>query len=230
MYTYMRNDTPDEWGIKKLQEKILEIAVYVDAFCDENGIEYCLMGGSALGAVRHGGFIPWDDDLDFFMTPDNYEKFVRLFEEKGDKNKFFLEPFGHIDNMITLGKVRAKNTTYIAAGVLFGNRTNDNTPVTAYTSQGAAPPYSTTANTQSNDAIAAIDKSTTSTKEPSRRSTTPSALSIAHTVSFLVSFFTDIVRSYQQQEIRSPPQHSQQQSAQSRPEQISQPEQPPPVV
>ena len=113
MYTYMRNDTPDEWGIKKLQEKILEIAVYVDAFCDENGIEYCLMGGSALGAVRHGGFIPWDDDLDFFMTPDNYEKFVRLFEEKGDKNKFFLEPFGHIDNMITLGKVRAKNTTYI---------------------------------------------------------------------------------------------------------------------
>ena len=118
VYTYMRNDTSDYWGIKRLQEKILEIAVYVDKFCEENEIEYCLMGGSALGAIRHGGFIPWDDDLDIFMTPDNYEKFVRLFEEKGDKDSYFLEPFGHFDNMITLGKVRAKNTTYIEESLL----------------------------------------------------------------------------------------------------------------
>lgn len=109
----MRKETPDDWGIKKLQEKILEIAVYIDKFCEENDIQYCLMGGSALGAIRHSGFIPWDDDLDFFMTADNYEKFVKLFEEKGDKDRFFLEPFGHFDNMVTLGKVRAKNTTYI---------------------------------------------------------------------------------------------------------------------
>ena len=113
MYRYMRNDTQDDWGIKKLQEKILEIAVYVDKFCEENGIEYCLMGGSALGAIRHAGFIPWDDDLDFFMTPDNYDKFVKAFEKKGDEDNFFLEPFGHMDDMVTLGKVRAKNTTYI---------------------------------------------------------------------------------------------------------------------
>lgn len=118
MYKYMRENTPDDWEIKKLQEKILEIAVYVDQFCLENNIDYCLMGGSALGAVRHQGFIPWDDDLDFFMTPDNYEKFVKLFEAKGDKNKFFLEPFGEFDNMVTLGKVRAKNTTYIENSLL----------------------------------------------------------------------------------------------------------------
>ena len=113
MYTYMRNDTTDDWKIKRLQEKILEIAVYVDKFCEENGIQYCLMGGSALGAVRHKGFIPWDDDLDFFMTPDNYEKFVKAFEKYGDKERFFLEPFGSFDEMVTLGKIRAKNTTYI---------------------------------------------------------------------------------------------------------------------
>ena len=118
MYKLMRNDTPDDWGIKKLQEKILEIAVYVDKFCADNGIQYCLMGGSALGALRHSGFIPWDDDLDFFMTPDNYEKFVTLFEEKGDKDRFFLEPFGKFDNMVTLGKVRARNTTYVEDSLL----------------------------------------------------------------------------------------------------------------
>ena len=118
MYKYMRNETPDDWGIKRLQEKILEIAVYVDQFCEENGIQYCLMGGSALGAVRHGGFIPWDDDLDFFMTPHNYERFVKLFAEKGDHERFFLEPFGHFDNMVTLGKVRAKNTTYIEESLI----------------------------------------------------------------------------------------------------------------
>ncbi|NLA73361.1 MAG: LicD family protein [Clostridiales bacterium] len=118
MYNYMNPDTQDNWKIKKLQDKILDIAVYVDLFCTENNINYCLMGGSALGAVRHAGFIPWDDDIDFFMTPDNYEKFVELFKKKGDHTRFFLEPFGQFDNMVTLGKVRAKNTTYIEESLM----------------------------------------------------------------------------------------------------------------
>ena len=61
--------------LKELQQVILEIALDFNAFCSENNITYYLMGGSALGAMRHKGFIPWDDDFDVFMDSDNYFKF-----------------------------------------------------------------------------------------------------------------------------------------------------------
>lgn len=112
-YKYMRSDLEDKYGFLALQDKILEIALYIDAFCMENGIDYCLMGGSALGAKRHGGFIPWDDDLDVFMTPDNYEKFRELFNQKGDKEKFYLQEWGLTDGMVTISKVRMNGTTYV---------------------------------------------------------------------------------------------------------------------
>ena len=111
-YKYMREELPDSYGFLELQDKILEIAVYVDGFCKENDIDYCLMGGSALGAKRHGGFIPWDDDLDIFMTPANYEKFRALFNEKGDKDLFYLQEWGLSDGMVTISKVRMNGTAY----------------------------------------------------------------------------------------------------------------------
>ena len=83
--TYMRPNLPDDYGLLPVQDKILSIAVYLDKFCAQHGVEYCLMGGSALGAKRHGGFIPWDDDLDVFMTVPNYEKFRQGLIKKGIK-------------------------------------------------------------------------------------------------------------------------------------------------
>ena len=59
-------------SVRLVQDKILETMKYIDKLCREHGIVYYIMGGTALGAVRHGGFIPWDDDLDIFMTPDQY--------------------------------------------------------------------------------------------------------------------------------------------------------------
>ena len=111
-YRYMRNDLTNDYGFLELQDKILEIMVYVDRLCRDNDIEYCLMGGSALGAKRHGGFIPWDDDLDIFMTPDNYEKFRDVL--KSDKNdKYYLQEWGATDGMVTISKVRMNGTTYL---------------------------------------------------------------------------------------------------------------------
>ena len=113
MRKYMRSDLKDDYGLLDIQDKILEIMVYVDQFCSERNIEYFLMGGSALGAKRHGGFIPWDDDLDIFMTPDNYEKFRSSFCKQGNKEKFYLQEWGSTDGMVTIAKVRLNGTSFI---------------------------------------------------------------------------------------------------------------------
>lgn len=111
---YMRDNLEDKYGIVLLQDKILEIAIYIDHFCNEHDIDYCLMGGSALGAKRHGGFIPWDDDLDIFMTPNNYEKFREYFMSEGDKGRFYLQEYGKRGNgMVTVPKLRMNGTTYL---------------------------------------------------------------------------------------------------------------------
>lgn len=110
----MREGIDDKWGIVLLQNKILEVMKYVHEFCDFNNISYYLMGGTALGAKRHGGFIPWDDDLDIFMTPDNYEQFRRKFIQSGDKNKFYLQEWNKDqDGRVTIAKLRMNDTTYI---------------------------------------------------------------------------------------------------------------------
>lgn len=110
---YMRDSLEDKYNFLALQDKILEIMSYIDGFCQQENIDYCLMGGSALGAKRHGGFIPWDDDLDIFMTPDNYEKFREEFLQNGDRENYYLQEWGTVDGMVTIAKIRMNNTTYI---------------------------------------------------------------------------------------------------------------------
>lgn len=88
---YMRNDLNDNYGIIDLQEKLLEIMVDIDLFCNRYDIDYCLMAGSALGAERHKGFIPWDDDIDIYMTEKDFNKFRCKFEKYGDKEKYYLQ-------------------------------------------------------------------------------------------------------------------------------------------
>ena len=68
--------------LEKLHREILAIMDYVDNICKENGIKYYLVGGSLLGAIRHKGFIPWDDDLDIAMPRADLERFIKLFNKK----------------------------------------------------------------------------------------------------------------------------------------------------
>ena len=68
--------------LSELQGLELAIMKKIHAFCEENGIRYYLCFGTLIGAIRHGGFIPWDDDIDIFMPRPDYEKFLALFPQK----------------------------------------------------------------------------------------------------------------------------------------------------
>lgn len=69
--------------LEQHQEILYEILYMVDDFCKAHDIPYFLVGGSLLGAVRHQGIIPWDDDVDIAMTRENYNRFIDLFHAEG---------------------------------------------------------------------------------------------------------------------------------------------------
>lgn len=74
-----------ELTLPEKQKLILEIMKDIDRFCRANNIRYTLSSGTLLGAVRHGGFIPWDDDADMFMLREDFDRFIHSY--KSDRYK-----------------------------------------------------------------------------------------------------------------------------------------------
>lgn len=74
--------------LKRLQQVQLEVMDKLHEICCENKIEYYIIGGTLLGSVRHGGFIPWDVDIDVAMTRENYRKLKDYCNSRGDLGDF----------------------------------------------------------------------------------------------------------------------------------------------
>ena len=106
----------DKQILRKLQETEYDILCAYDDFCRKQHLEYTLYAGSLLGAIRHKGFIPWDDDIDVAMTRAEYTKFCEMIK-KEPMDGYFL------DNCVTNkkcgtshGRLRKKNTLMLQKG------------------------------------------------------------------------------------------------------------------
>jgi lipopolysaccharide cholinephosphotransferase len=84
-----------ESELKAIHQSELKIAKFFHEFCQDNGLQYTMLGGTVLGAIRHKGFIPWDDDIDFGMPRPDYDKLVSLLAR--NKNNFQFKNFTNSD-------------------------------------------------------------------------------------------------------------------------------------
>ena len=103
--------------LRQMQLIQLEMLIEVDRICRKYGIMYSLDGGSLLGAVRHKGFIPWDDDIDLIMKHSDYDKFYDVCKTDLDKERFFLQEY-RTDKYYYVGypRIRRNNTVYTRVG------------------------------------------------------------------------------------------------------------------
>lgn len=107
---------------KKIWAVELDILLEFDKFCKKHDLKYFLMFGSLLGAVRHNGFIPWDDDTDVCMPRSDYNRFLNLKDEF--KYPFFVQtPYTDKDYLFTYTKIRNSQTTAIITNFI-GQRMN----------------------------------------------------------------------------------------------------------
>lgn len=103
--------------LRSLQLIQLETLEELDRICTKHNIKYSIDGGTLLGAVRHKGFIPWDDDIDVIMLREDYERFFVICKTELDESRFFMQE-QRTDPYYRAGytRIRRKNTVYVRAG------------------------------------------------------------------------------------------------------------------
>lgn len=128
-YNYVINQDIDgtDVTLRKLQLVLLSMLKDVDKICKKHDIHYLLFSGSVLGAVRHQGFIPWDDDLDIAIHRDQYSQLLKALQEDlpeqyvvqcFDLDERYLVPFPAM-------KIRLKNTFVEEENILLKNKCTD---------------------------------------------------------------------------------------------------------
>ncbi len=100
--------------LRELQMIELEMLIEIDRICRKCEIQYCISAGTQLGAVRHKGFIPWDDDADIAFLRPEYEKFCVACKTELDSKRFYFQDYRNTKGYRWgYGKLRRKNTKFI---------------------------------------------------------------------------------------------------------------------
>lgn len=108
--------------LEEIKKILLEILNHFKTFCEENDIKYFLSNGTLLGAVKYGGFIPWDDDIDVLMPREDYDRFLKIYRDI-EKYKLFssCRVSGYLFSFVKLCKVdTVKEENNIDSGVRLG--------------------------------------------------------------------------------------------------------------
>ena len=105
----------NSYNIRQIQLTQLEILIEVDKICCEHDIKYFLTAGTLLGAVRHKGFIPWDDDIDIGMHRKDYDNFLEIANKELDEKYFCQSIYSETNYYLPFAKIRKNKTRYVEA-------------------------------------------------------------------------------------------------------------------
>ena len=103
----------DQAQLDRLKQALVGILAEIDAICRRHGLRYVLAGGTALGAARHSGFIPWDDDLDIAMPREDYDRFRDIAARELPEDMYFRCFQTDSNYYLPFGKVCRRNTAYV---------------------------------------------------------------------------------------------------------------------
>lgn len=103
----------DNGLMKRVWSEEQEILDVIHKICVDNNLKYSLAYGTLLGAVRHGGFIPWDDDIDIMMPRKDYTKFKQIWNDSAPKGYIYQDYNTDTDIVNNFAKIRKNNTTFL---------------------------------------------------------------------------------------------------------------------
>ncbi len=112
-FTYKDKNKTKDGQLKDLQNCFVTLLENFDNVCKQNNITYFVDSGSVLGAIRHGGFIPWDDDVDVLLTYDNWKKLVKVMENNPIKDTEFVCIENNPNHTLYTGKIFNKKSTKV---------------------------------------------------------------------------------------------------------------------